>query len=581
MKRDKQYNEEEIQNLLKQMPAVQDRQTAEQLYNSISSQLTHEPKPPPFYKRTWFPAAAAAFAILMVVVISMAFMFNQGSRMADENKITENNESSSNAGDSQSSEDSGESAPQSNSTSEESAEGNESSQQKDNKTEDSNEENYSTGETSQSGGDQGQAESSQNSASTEGQQESSDSSAENRKSDSKQEKTNQENQSDDNQMTAQKDDSSENNKTNENDASSAETNKDNAPSTSDEKESPQSQEKPTSNHTEAESGDAEQENKPSPENEGDTEGAKPSPDEFEDGPNVATSENESNNHTFQGITGPSSTKINNVATINEKEHFATVGLPINSGKGIIPVSFIAPKKWGSLEAIYNQVGHSIHSKQWGLGPYLFNDVTFTFHKDKKTITAAFPKGYETPKNALEEQNIIQSLKVMFRDHSFQTIQLKHGGERGLSFKHAGEISSINIDSNPKRTYTIFRGDQQFLKPLYLEESTTISEAIRRMQKANDGKGFSSKMIEFTSITSKGNRLELYLSSGQLIDGANETMMIEAILMTAKSYGFESVFFKGAGISSVGDYSLTEPIQVPTVVNPKKFLLPNRENTQNK
>ncbi|KGP70875.1 hypothetical protein [Pontibacillus yanchengensis] len=589
MKQDKQYNEEELQNLLKQMPEVQDTQTPEQLYDSISSQLDNNPEPPPFYKRAWFPTAAISFAILMIVVVGLTMMDNQGSEMADENKTNESNESSSNEEGRQSNQNSGDSSNSQSQSTEESAEGdlsrdNDSTQNENKQSSEPVEDNRTSNEGSESSEDQSQPEASQNSNSVEDQTGSSeDSSNESKNSDTKQEQS-QQSQSDDEDLITQKDKDTANkdNQDKKDNTNSAQSNRDEATSETEQNKTNQD-EKTTSDSAAEGSAESAKEDKPTSKEEGDKEGPKPSPDEQQSGPNIATSENESNNHSFNSITGPSTAATSNAATVKKSEQFATVGLPTKSGKGIIPVSFTAPKKWGSLEAMYNQVGHSIHEEKWGLGTYFFDDVTFKF--ENNTVIASFPKNYKAPKDAQKEQLILQSLKIMFRDHSFKTIQLKQGQQRGVSFKHAGKLSAINIDSSPKMAYVPYNGGENkptFLKSVYMDDSSSIEQALQRVKQQHERQGLLSRIMEFASITTKDNRLELTIGSNtKLGDEGNSTIMIEAILMTAKSYGYDSVYFKGAKVSSIGIYSLSDPIQIPTIVNPKKYQLPNRENTQNK
>lgn len=44
-------------------------------------------------------------------------------------------------------------------------------------------------------------------------------------------------------------------------------------------------------------------------------------------------------------------------------------------------------------------------------------------------------------------------------------------------------------------------------------------------------------------------------------------MVEAILMTAKSFGFDSVKFENMSIQQIGNYDLNNPIKDPNGVNP--------------
>jgi hypothetical protein len=44
------------------------------------------------------------------------------------------------------------------------------------------------------------------------------------------------------------------------------------------------------------------------------------------------------------------------------------------------------------------------------------------------------------------------------------------------------------------------------------------------------------------------------------EDTEDLMMIDAILLTAESYGFDSITFKNTGLDSIGPYQLNEPIE---------------------
>jgi len=59
----------------------------------------------------------------------------------------------------------------------------------------------------------------------------------------------------------------------------------------------------------------------------------------------------------------------------------------------------------------------------------------------------------------------------------------------------------------------------------------------------------------------------YTGKAILENNEKYSVMIDAILMTAKSYGFESVRFDNIKIVRIGNYILEQPIKVPEGVNP--------------
>lgn len=91
MKQNKHYSEENLQNLLKNMPKVEDQQTSDELYEKISSRMNAEETPKtPFYKQPWLVTSVSAAAVLIFAIITFSWLMDGTYNTADQNSESAN-----------------------------------------------------------------------------------------------------------------------------------------------------------------------------------------------------------------------------------------------------------------------------------------------------------------------------------------------------------------------------------------------------------------------------------------------------------------------------------------------------------
>jgi len=461
VKQNKNYTEDDLQNLLQNMPEVEDRQTPDELYNNISSRLkSAEPDKTPFYKQPWVVSTLSAAAVLLFLITTMSWLFD---------------------GTYDTAEDSGESS---------SEEANMESFQEE------SESSTSEGGDSSANGD---------GASSQDQGKAFDSKAD---------------------EGAQKNGDVNNKDANINSIAPSEEDK--------------------SNSTESSEGNI-------------------------------TKEAEENKK--KEIGGHHKLEQSYVFASRPHDKFATVAVMGSDSNVIIPITIIAPPNWGSVNEVYNSISRSIRADEWGLQEYAFKDVTFNLKKDQNLVVANFPQNYPLPEGESKEQNLIHALKEMFRPHGIQKIQLQREGNNGLNFSTIGVKKEIQIEALSGRAYMFYQNGENrpgFLIPVSIKEKT-IANALNLMKKgvsAKNVKPVIPKSAKFESIKSQGDTLQITLTNDSNL-GDKPMAMIEAILLTAKSYGFTEVKFNNAPKQKYGNgvYNLNEAIQVPDLLNPKPFSFP--------
>ncbi|GGB33741.1 hypothetical protein GCM10011409_08960 [Lentibacillus populi] len=124
----------------------------------------------------------------------------------------------------------------------------------------------------------------------------------------------------------------------------------------------------------------------------------------------------------------------------------------------------------------------------------------------------------------------------------------------------------------KASYYLFRApgaDRGFLIPIVLDTQTSIAAALNEMKQNREASHvYRTIPTEIQFSVSTENQLEITLSNNAALPNTQEGItMIDAILMTAKSFGYASVTFHNTKVNQIGDYDLSKPIKVPKAVNP--------------
>ncbi|WP_404452882.1 hypothetical protein LG329_01810 [Virgibacillus necropolis] len=144
--------------------------------------------------------------------------------------------------------------------------------------------------------------------------------------------------------------------------------------------------------------------------------------------------------------------------------------------------------------------------------------------------------------------------------------------RNEVFKDEQKVNGEPIEKAGYKIYTNTNSNKKFLIPITLKENTDFKGALLEMQNV-EAESYVIPSIPGNvsfSINEKENIIHLTLRNDiSLEDNKQYKNMLEAILMTAKSYGYNAVKFNNTNKEQIGPYNLTDPIQVPIAVNPIK------------
>ncbi|MEQ6376228.1 GerMN domain-containing protein [Bacillaceae bacterium S4-13-56] len=230
------------------------------------------------------------------------------------------------------------------------------------------------------------------------------------------------------------------------------------------------------------------------------------------------------------------------------------------------------------EEVYHELNkdQSELLEQWGLMESFLKGITFTLDQDLSIVHVQVPQSFFASSGSYVEDALIRSLHRMFGNTRYKTILFQNeNGESGVDFPHAGPMKEVKIQQPDKEIYFLYKIDEKAMGMLVPmdTEIDNIEDNISELTSPEDYSLLQSIIPEDVEI----NRVEplneetliVEFSQGTTLLANQENLtMIEGILLTARSFGYETVQFSNAGLKKLSNYDLTNPIPVPSdQINP--------------
>ncbi|WP_409298014.1 hypothetical protein V1498_07765 [Peribacillus sp. SCS-26] len=289
--------------------------------------------------------------------------------------------------------------------------------------------------------------------------------------------------------------------------------------------------------------------------------------ETDEGEPVEKEESSSPLHAASALTG---TLLSTEAS--REKAFITIGVPDKNVNYVIPLTFEVEEGADrqQLFQLLLEKMDSLDEAALGLQDYYPLNLEITPGIQENTVNVDFPA--DTDFNDLYEPALLRALEETFKYQGYSKISFSTGGSPGVELPETGHMTEEDIAPISKRPFFIYQAEES--KPKLLvpgnAEIDTIQDALKEMKAAEPQGSISPSIpagISIESAVEKDDKLELTFADGTSLKEDEENLrVIEAILLTAKEYGFSGVIFKSSGISKIGTYDLTEEVPVPAAPN---------------
>lgn len=253
----------------------------------------------------------------------------------------------------------------------------------------------------------------------------------------------------------------------------------------------------------------------------------------------------------------------------------TYWIPDPFGQILVPISTTVNQDenndWLSL---YTQSMEQLMEDEWGLTDYYPINATISYESaDKKTIVVDVPANHPYGQGSTNETNFINILNNDFSSNSnVNRILLRTNGQPGIEFGNYGILYELAITPNQNRAYFLHYpegSDIPLMVPVN-NEYIDIQAALEAMKTDQSVLGLKASLESSFSIkeaTVQNNKLIITLNEhANISDDINTLYSFEAILLTAKEFGIQSVVLMNSPISQLGPFDLSQEIKVPIGAN---------------
>lgn len=226
---------------------------------------------------------------------------------------------------------------------------------------------------------------------------------------------------------------------------------------------------------------------------------------------------------------------------------------------VVPISFIVEES-ADLNQSYNDMEHFIDDEKWGLHENLLSDALFQLSDTEVIIE--LDNDFSLTEGSADAYMLERLLSTMFTPYGIgkAVFRTEKDGNENIEELPLGGVKNVS--------YKLYRN--QFLVPISNSDNLSISEAISEM-KVNEEEFSIDQTVPSDiemDIQSEDDQLALIFEEDTTFDNNQEAIvMVESLLMTAKSFGFQTVQFHNSPLTQIGDYNLNAPIAVPEAVNP--------------
>lgn len=253
----------------------------------------------------------------------------------------------------------------------------------------------------------------------------------------------------------------------------------------------------------------------------------------------------------------------------ETSNIVTIGFLDRQSDVIIPVSFLSNENEPAVRQIQGILREFNH-EMFGFEKNELENVQIT--EEDRTVSLMLDQ-QDLEALSYDEKTFKALLQETFRWQKYEKVNLYTNEQPGVQLPRTGKIFEVDIEQLLKKAYFLFNTDRRSYLVPTAKSYETVDEAFQAMKNGDHQVNKSliptilpSLMIE--KVEKEDNLLTITVNKEDM-DIEKETLliMIEAMLLTAKEFGYDYVKFEGLDKHHLMEYDLSEPIKVPYSPNP--------------
>jgi len=270
------------------------------------------------------------------------------------------------------------------------------------------------------------------------------------------------------------------------------------------------------------------------------------------------------------------THSNKTAVFEEDAGTGTVftyWIPDSQIQFLVPVSIIVtPDNNKDWLTNYTKSMELLHEAEWGLTDYYPLNAKLEMDNNS-TVIVDVPNDHKYGQGSASETMFIDSLKKNIAANSqVNKIVFTTNGQPGIELGNYGIIEEIEVNREGKHAFFLYTPDG--LDTTYLVPSTEtypdINAALEAMKTDQQVQGLAASLVSgfpLKDFSIEDNKLIITMDENTTMENNQAAVYAyEAILLTAKEFGIETITVLNAPIKFLGPFDLTKEMKVPLAPN---------------
>ncbi|WP_191555995.1 GerMN domain-containing protein [Metabacillus idriensis] len=262
-----------------------------------------------------------------------------------------------------------------------------------------------------------------------------------------------------------------------------------------------------------------------------------------------------------------------VARSEDGFSIVTAAYPDQQVQNMITLSFQMEKSEDYL-TMFQSVLSDFNPAQAGLSSSSLSGLKLAYAEGtpSKLLIDVNENPFALSASETDNKLFTEGIEESFRWQDIEEAEYFKNGEKGIELGTYGFLEGMKLGTLKRKAYFLYQESIEAPKLLApsLLPFDKLSEALSAM-KGNGTLGLKpviEKTVVIKDIEETNDDVTIEFTSESTIDdNETDTLMLEAILMTAKEFGYESVKFEGLNVDRVGEMDLTEAVPVPFSPNP--------------
>jgi hypothetical protein len=257
----------------------------------------------------------------------------------------------------------------------------------------------------------------------------------------------------------------------------------------------------------------------------------------------------------------------------------TYTIPDSNAQIAVPITVLVEKT--GTKTWFEQFEETmprLKEEEWGLMDYYPLNAKLSYDRASQTVNIDLPAQHSYGFGSAAETWFMKVLEETFPQDEVKRVLFSTNGEKGITLGNTGDKFELRLPEISGHAYLFFyQGEGPDGTPYIVPAGDSFnhfSEALEAMSVNQDELGLKASVPASlvpgrTMVKEDGTNLHLELPAGTILE-ESFIYSLEAIMLTAKSFGYEKLQIHNAEPSVIGPFNLNELLELPVGAN-KKFL----------